>query len=185
MSGFGYAGNILEADLTNSRISSYPSAEYTDIYMGGRGLGAKLYWDRVSPKTRAIDPDNCLICTNGPVTGFPGLAGSRCAICGKTRIRGEDLFCYGNLGGKWGVFLKYAGYDGLVVTGKAEKPVYLFIDNESRCNISSFLFKLSLTDSLAAGGTVLSPLTSFCFSPAGTTFTFFEVSFTVACSLAF
>lgn len=131
MSGFGYAGNILEADLTNSRISSYPSAEYTDIYMGGRGLGAKLYWDRVSPKTRAIDPDNCLICTNGPVTGFPGLAGSRCAICGKTRIRGEDLFCYGNLGGKWGVFLKYAGYDGLVVTGKAEKPVYLFIDNES------------------------------------------------------
>jgi len=131
MNEYGYAGNILSVDLTSGNITRKPSSQYTDNFIGGRRLAAKLYWENVSPHTDSLDPDNCLICTNGPVTGFPGLAGSRFNICGKTRIMGKDGYSYGNLGGKWGVFLKYAGYDGLIVTGKSEKPVYLIINNNS------------------------------------------------------
>jgi aldehyde:ferredoxin oxidoreductase len=131
MMKFGYTGKILKVDLTNNRITKEPSCDYTVKFIGGRGLAAKLYWDNVKHDSGSLDPDNCLICANGLLTGFPGLASSRCCICGKTRLNNKDGFCYGSLGGKWGVLLKFAGYDGLIVTGKAEKPVYLMIDNNS------------------------------------------------------
>lgn len=129
MTEFGYAGSILKVDLTNSRVTVNPSSKYTDDFIGGRGLACKLYWENVKPQINAVHPDNYLICTNGPLTGFQGLASSRCCICGKTRLTEKDGYCYGSLGGKWGVLLKYAGYDGLIVTGKAKNPVYLIINN--------------------------------------------------------
>lgn len=131
MSEFGYAGTILKVDLTNNQTTKIPSSTYTKKFIGGRGLAAKLYWDNVKPETDATDSANCLIFTNGPLTGFPGLASSRCCIVGKTRLNNKDGFCYGSLGGKWGVLLKYAGYDGLIVTGKATNPVCLIINNQS------------------------------------------------------
>jgi aldehyde:ferredoxin oxidoreductase len=98
--------------------------------LGGRGLAAKLFWDLVPPATKALEPDNCLICSNGPVTGFSGLAGCRWTMCGKSPAHNPDTFSYGNLGGKWGSALKFAGYDALAVRGKAKKPVYLFVNND-------------------------------------------------------
>ena len=123
----GYAGKILKVDLSGSRFEYLPTAEYTGKFLGGRGLAARLYWDLVPPDTEASDPANCLICATGPVTGFFGLAGCRWTICGKTAAAQPEAFSHGNLGGKWGSALKYAGYDALVVQGKAEKPVYLYI----------------------------------------------------------
>jgi aldehyde:ferredoxin oxidoreductase len=61
------------------------------------------------------------------VTGFPGFAGFRWKICGKTMLDDPESFSYCNLGERWGAWLKYAGYDALVVQGKADKPVYIFI----------------------------------------------------------
>ncbi len=127
MAEYGYAGEILKVNLTDSSIENSPSSDYVNRFIGGRGLAAKLYWDMVPPETGAFDPDNCLVCVTGPVAGFTGLAGFRWQICSKTAAGEPETFSYGNLGGPWGARLKFAGYDGLVVQGKAEKPVYIFI----------------------------------------------------------
>jgi aldehyde:ferredoxin oxidoreductase len=128
MSGPGYAGEILKVDISNRKISKIPSDEYTDRYVGGRGIGARLFWEAVPPQAKAFDPENGLAFTPGPVAGFSGFAGGRWVMCGRSPA-GEQ-FSYANLGGKWGSALKYAGFDGMLVTGQAEKPVYLFINND-------------------------------------------------------
>jgi aldehyde:ferredoxin oxidoreductase len=128
---FGYAGAILKVNLSDGSITRLATADYADRFIGGRGIAAKLYWDMVPPQTKAFDPDNCFICVTGPVAGFTGLAGFRWQVCGKSAAGEPEAFSYANLGGSWGGFLKYAGYDGLVVQGKSDKPVYLFIHDGS------------------------------------------------------
>lgn len=130
MPEYGYAGNILKVDLSDGEISRLPTAEYADRFLGGRGIAAKLYWDTVPPGAGAFDPDNGLIFATGPVTGFPGFAGYRWQVCGKSPTRRPEVFSYANLGGRWGAALKYAGYDVLSLRGKALNPVYLYIDEE-------------------------------------------------------
>jgi aldehyde:ferredoxin oxidoreductase len=127
MPEFGYAGEILKVDLSDGKIEKLPTAAYADKYIGGRGIAARLYWEMVPPHVKASDPDNALICASGPVAGFPGFAGSRWVVCGKSALWDPESFSYSNLGGGWGIRLKYAGYDGLVVQGKAERPADLFI----------------------------------------------------------
>ncbi|MFX0200940.1 MAG: aldehyde ferredoxin oxidoreductase N-terminal domain-containing protein [Candidatus Hodarchaeota archaeon] len=124
---FGYAGNILNIDLSSGKVTETPTKVYADRFIGGRGLAAKLYWDQVAPETGALDPDNLLIFVTGPLAGIPGLAGSRWQICGKSPITTPEHFCYSNLGGSWGAYLKFAGFDGIVIKGKADKPAFLFI----------------------------------------------------------
>jgi aldehyde:ferredoxin oxidoreductase len=140
LSKFGYAGTILEVDLSKGHIDKLLSSDYVDRFIGGRGLAAKLYWDKVSPQTKAFDPDNCLIFANGPLGGFTRLAGSRWTICGKSPAIEPEFFSYANGGGSWGVSLKFGGYDGLVIRGSSDKLVYLFI-HDGICEIrdASFL----------------------------------------------
>jgi aldehyde:ferredoxin oxidoreductase len=126
---FGYAGEILQVNLSDGNINKLSTADYTDRFIGGRGIAAKIYWDMVPPQTKAFDPENCLVCVTGPVTGFTRLAGCRWQVCGKSPAMEPESFSYANLGEKWGSWLKYAGYDGIVVQGKSDKPAYLFIQN--------------------------------------------------------
>ncbi len=131
MAEFGYAGEILKVNLSDGSITRLTTADYADRFIGGRGIAAKLYWDMVPPQTGAFDPDNCFICVTGPAAGFTGLAGFRWQVCGKSAAGEPEAFSYANLGGSWGGFLKYAGYDGIVVQGKSDNPVYLFIHDGS------------------------------------------------------
>jgi aldehyde:ferredoxin oxidoreductase len=125
----GYAGNILRVNLSTGEVSKVPTSNYASRFLGGRGVAAKLYWDEVNPEIDSFDAGNQLIFITGPVCGFKGFAGSRWQVCGKSPLGNQFSYC--NLGGSWGVQLKLAGYDGLVVEGKADKLVYLFIDNNS------------------------------------------------------
>jgi aldehyde:ferredoxin oxidoreductase len=127
---YGYAGNILKIDLSKNHIIKLPSENYTEKFLGGRGLAAKLFWDLVPSYAKAYDPENCFICVNGPTAGFNGFAGNRWQVCAKAPAGKTEAFSYANFGGRWGTILKYAGYDGLVVQGKAAQPVYILIDNE-------------------------------------------------------
>ena len=129
MSEFGYAGEILRVDLSNNGVSRLPTADYTTRFIGGRGFAAKIYWDETSDRTSALGPDNCLLIMTGPFGGFTGLAGCRWTVCGKSPEIEPEAFSYSNLGGSWGAWLKYAGFDGIAVTGRADKPVYIHIDN--------------------------------------------------------
>jgi len=125
----GYAGKILRVDLSVASMSDVPTSHYADRFIGGRGVAAKIYWDEVPPQAKAFDPENQLIFVTGPLAGFAGLAGSRWQICGKSPATIPELFSYANLGGSWGAWLKFSGYDGIVVQGKSDKPVYLLIQD--------------------------------------------------------
>lgn len=125
----GYAGCIARVDLSTGAIADIPTSEYAEGYIGGRGVATRIYWDEVDPEVQAFNPENRLIFSTGPCAGFDGLAGARWVACGKSPITTPHLFTHSNLGGFWGTALKYAGYDGLVVQGRAERPVYLLIED--------------------------------------------------------
>jgi len=154
MTDFGYAGEILKVDLSDGKITRLPTANYAAKFIGGHGIAARLYWEMVPPQAKALDPENCFICANGPVTGFPGFAGFRWKIFGKSPAGDPESFSYANLGERWGAWLKYAGYDALAVQGKAEKPVYIYIhDGRVEIRDASRLWGLTtfdVSDSLKA-----------------------------------
>jgi aldehyde:ferredoxin oxidoreductase len=129
MATFGYAGKILRIDLSSRSTTEISTLDYAS-FLGGRGIAAKIYWDEVSPEINAFDTDNRLIFATGPLAGLPVLGSSRWTVCGKSPAPSPEQFCYGNLGGRWGAELKFAGYDALVIQGKSEKPVYLFLHDD-------------------------------------------------------
>jgi len=122
----GYAGEILRVDLSTGAIHRIPTHLYSDLFLGGRGVAAKIYWDEVPPQVDAFHPENRLIFSTGPVSAATNFLGSRWQVCGKSPI--HDRFSYCNLGGSWGASLKLAGCDALVVSGKARRPVYICVD---------------------------------------------------------
>ena len=123
----GYTGRILQVDLSSASVTEIPTGDYGERFLGGRGIGAKIYWDQVPPEAGALDPENCLVFATGPMAGYPVVGGSRWQVSGKSPAVTPERFSYSNLGGSWGAELKFAGYDALVVRGCSQGPVYLFI----------------------------------------------------------
>lgn len=124
---YGWIGNILEVDLSDGRISVEPTEKYVDDYLGGRGIGVRLVYDKYVPGTDALDPGNPLLFNTGPLTGTAMPSSGRTdvtALSPMSNLRGKS-----NFGGFWGPELKYAGFDHLVITGKTDKPSYLWIKN--------------------------------------------------------
>ena len=127
---FGWCGKILNVDLSNSRVTERDTMDYTERFLGGRGIATRIYWEEVGPDVGAFDPENRLILMSGPL-GATGVQGaSRFEVVGKSPMLMPEGFCYGNLGGFFGPYLKRAGYDGVVISGRAEKPVYLWIHDK-------------------------------------------------------
>ena len=124
---FGYGGRILRVDLSSMRTEETSTSSYSDRFIGGRGIAAKLYWDGVPPESGALDPENAIIFATGPLAGIPVIGGSRWYVCGKSPATQPEHLSYCNLGGDWGVRLKSAGYDAIFVQGNSENPVYLLI----------------------------------------------------------
>jgi len=125
----GYTGRIARIELSTGAVSSVPTESYAHAYLGGRGLAARIYWEEVPPEVGAFDPASRLIFATGPCAGFHGLSGARWVVCGKSPATDPQLFSHANLGGSWGTELKRAGFDALIVQGKAEKPVYLLVED--------------------------------------------------------
>jgi len=127
---FGYAGKLLEVNLSDGAFKEMRISEETlRDYVGGRGLAAKILCDRLVSRWDSIDPlgpENILLILSGPLTGF--FPGGRICVSGKSPQ--SNGMVGSTVGGEFGVELRCAGYDGIVVTGKAEKPVYLFIKDE-------------------------------------------------------
>ncbi|MBE0481129.1 MAG: hypothetical protein IBX68_09135 [Dehalococcoidia bacterium] len=130
MSEYGYAGKILRVDLSSAEVSTTPTADYAEDFLGGRGIAARIYWEEVPPEVKAFDPENRLIFATGPMGGLTGVSGTRWQMCAKTALTRPEHFNYANLGGDWGANLKRAGYDALVVHGRAGGPVYIEVDGE-------------------------------------------------------
>lgn len=127
---FGYTGKILRVDLTSGSTVEIPTSDYAGRFLGGRGIAASIYWNEVPPGISAFDPENRLIFATGPLAGLPTLGGSRWQVCGKSPALIPEHFCHANLGGRWGAELKFAGYDAVIIQGKSDRPVYLFLHDD-------------------------------------------------------
>jgi len=128
----GYAGKILYIDLTSGAIETRPlDLEFARKYIGGLGFGAKIYLDLIKdrPGFDSLSADNPFILMTGPLTGIRMNAVARWTVCSKSPLTGLWGEC--NIGGFFGAELKFAGYDGIVITGEADKPTYIYIDNNT------------------------------------------------------
>jgi len=122
-------GFNLEVDLTRGNIERVATdPRQSELFLGGLGTNAKLFWDRVPPEVEPFAPENLLIFGTGLLAGTPAPGGNRTivsSISPQTR-----LFAYSMMGGFWGPELKYAGYDKVVVRGRSPKLVYLWIHDD-------------------------------------------------------
>jgi aldehyde:ferredoxin oxidoreductase len=123
----GYAGKFLDIDLSTQAIKETKfNDEILKDYVGGRGLATKILWDRLGTEWDKVDPlgpENLLLLLTGPLTGF--FPGGRTCVSGKSPQ--SNGVVGSTLSGEFGVELRCAGYDGIIVTGESEKPVYLFL----------------------------------------------------------
>lgn len=130
--GNGYAGKILVVDLTKRSISSLNTEDYKD-YGGGHGIGSAVFFDLCKDKTvAAFDPANVITVMTGPIQGTMAPFGS-----GRAEVQGIgaqgypiEWFTRSNFGGRFAGHLKFAGWDGIAVTGKADKPVWIDIRDQ-------------------------------------------------------
>ena len=118
---------ILKIDLTTGATEEYHIPEkWEKVFLGGASLAARLLHDSLTPELDALSPEAPLLFINGPLTGTAGPTTGRFVICGKGPATG--LWAESHIGGFWGPELRFAGYDGLWVTGRASEPVYLWVD---------------------------------------------------------
>ena len=129
MTMFGWAGKIISIDLTGRKVSLLETTDYSDRFLGGLGIGEKLYWDRALTGIDAFHPANPLILMTGPLAATPVPSAPRVVACGKSPCIYPETFVSASLGGFFAADLKRAGYDGMVIQGKADAPVYISIED--------------------------------------------------------
>lgn len=124
----GYMGRVLEVDLSTGKSRSYPlSDRMLELYVGSKGLGARLLYELLPPGVDPLSPENILIVTTAAMTGTGAPSTNRFNVTSKSPATG--LIVNSNSGGNFGVHLKRSGYDALIIRGKAPKPSYLKIEN--------------------------------------------------------
>jgi len=122
----GWQNNILRVNLTKGTAKTEPlNMDWARQYLGERGLATKYLHENMDPKADPMGPDNVLIFATGPLTGTMASTSGRYAVVTKGPLTGA-IAC-SNSGGKFGAELKFAGYDLVLIEGKAKKPVYLHI----------------------------------------------------------
>jgi aldehyde:ferredoxin oxidoreductase len=140
MSIKGYYGILLDVNLSTGTISRFKVPdEDLRLFLGGRGLAMKILWDRLKePGIDALAPENPLMFMPGPFSGLPIPSASRTTVvCKSPRTTAvasphakASTISYSSMGGFFGPEIRFAGYDGIVIQGKAQKPVYLYIDDD-------------------------------------------------------
>lgn len=122
----GYMGKVLKIDLTTREISEYPwTDEQREMYLGGKIMAARILYDNIKSRIDLLSPENMLVITTGPVTGTGVPSSSRFNI--STLSPQTGFIASSNCGGTFGMFLKKAGYDGLILTGKAVDKTWIEI----------------------------------------------------------
>jgi aldehyde:ferredoxin oxidoreductase len=166
---YGWVGKILKVDLTKMTVSTIPTSKYVPKFIGGRGVGAMLYWEEVPPECRAFDPENALIMMTGPVTGTLAPSAGKFSITCKSPVNVREAYCLSVPGGHWGPELKFAGYDGIVVKGKATEPVYLWIhDGKAEIHGAKYLWGNTVINTMFQIYRQHGPKTRvLCIGPAG------------------
>lgn len=121
----GWSGKILRVDLSKRTSSTEATSPYTP-FLGGRGINTKIVYDEVDPKVSPFDPDNRLVFGPGALTGTPAPTASRTYV---TTLCPQGIIGSSGLGGLVGAEIKRAGYDNIIVQGKSDNPVYIYIND--------------------------------------------------------
>jgi len=120
---------VLRVNLSQQTCTTEPlNTQWAEAYLGVRGLGTKYLWENMDPTADPLGPDNVLIFATGPLTGTMAPTGGRYAVLCKGPLTGA-IAC-SNSGGKFGAELKFAGYDLMLIEGRATEPVYLSITDD-------------------------------------------------------
>lgn len=126
---YGYMGKILRVNLTNRTITKEDlDFELAKKYLGARGLGVKIMMDEVPANVDPFSPENKLIIATGGLTGAPVPTSGRYMAITKSPLTGTIAIA--NSGGHWGPQFKATGHDLIIFEGKADKPVYLYINDD-------------------------------------------------------
>lgn len=147
---FGYQGAILRVNLNEKTVKNESlNLDEALKFIGGRGLGTKIFFDEVDPKTEPLSAENKLIFATGPLTGTATPTSGRYMVITKSPLTGT-IAC-SNSGGYWGPELKFAGYDAIIVEGKSDEPVYLNItDGKAELKDASFLWGMTAGEATTA-----------------------------------
>jgi aldehyde:ferredoxin oxidoreductase len=127
---YGYAGKIVRIKLDDCSCEIVSTGKYVPEYIGGRAVCNRIFWDEVKPGTRAFDPGNKIIYMTGPATGTGIPTGGRSVFTGIAPNLLPEQYSWSGIGGWFGAYLKFAGYDGFIIEGKAKDPTYVFIDDD-------------------------------------------------------
>jgi len=125
----GYTGKIARIDLSKRKV--YVQRLKNNLikdYIGGSGIGAKLLYEEKTEKMDPLSPNSLIIFMTGPLTGSGVPGTGRHEVIFKSPL--TNIFARSSVGGSWGVKLKKAGFDGIIISGKSDKPVYLWIHEE-------------------------------------------------------
>jgi aldehyde:ferredoxin oxidoreductase len=124
----GWIGKLLRVDLTKGEWKVEELDRNLAIkFIGGRGLGSKVLFDEIDPKVDPFSPNNKLIMATGPLTGTSASAAGRYMAITKSPLTGT--IASSNSGGHFGAEMKFAGFDMIILEGKAKEPVYLYIED--------------------------------------------------------
>jgi len=124
----GWNGRLLRVDLARGKTSVQEySSDLATRFVGGRGFAVKLLWDELRPRIDPLGPENMLIFATGPLTGLTLPSSGKMVIASKSPLTGG--YGDGNIGTRASVSLRRSGFDAVVVTGRAEKPIYLLVDD--------------------------------------------------------
>jgi len=126
--GRGYTGHTLYINVGSGKIESRPvTQQMKDVFIGGKGFGLWRLWNAVQPKTQWDDPENEIIVSSGPIGGTTAYPGSgKSIVVSLSPLTGNVIDS--NVGGYFGPYLKFAGWDALEVQGKAHEDVVVLID---------------------------------------------------------
>ncbi|SKA99531.1 aldehyde:ferredoxin oxidoreductase [Caloramator quimbayensis] len=142
----GYTGRVLKIDLSLKKVYEYPfSDKERELYIGGKIMAAKILYDNINEKTEPLSPDNYLVITTGPLTGTGAPSSSRFNISTLSPL--TNLLTSSNCGGSFGIYLKKAGYDGIVITGRSENPIWIEItDKEVQFHDAKDIWGLKISE---------------------------------------
>jgi len=163
----GWMGKILVIDLTAGTIVTQPlDMDMARLFIGGRGLGARLLWDLVPPGVEPLSPENVLIFATGPLTATGFQTSNRFSVSTLSPLTGTVLDA--NSGGWWGMRLKKAGWDALIVKGRAPQPVYIEITPAGvEIKAATHLWGMTASETCAALGQDNNKRNVVCIGPAG------------------
>jgi len=122
----GFTGKVLRINLSKRKIAVEDlPMNWVHKYLGGRGLAARYYYDEIGAGVDPLSPENKLIFMTGLITGTPAFGSTKAYIAAKSPL--TEHYSITNAGGYFGVYLKWSGYDGVIIEGRADKPVYISI----------------------------------------------------------